>query len=396
MLFCKKLKNFYDIIIIGAGAAGLFCAIEAGKRGKKVLVIELAEKAGKKILISGGGRCNFTNINTSPDNFISENPHFAKSALARYSPQDFISLVEKHGIKYHEKKLGQLFCDGNANQIVDMLLNECNDAGVEVIYNCKIANVNKPDKFSLITNHVEFESESLVVASGGISIPKMGATDFGYSIAKKFGLKLTEIKPGLVPLTLHKRELDVFGSLSGLSFDAVVSCNKISFKESVLLTHKGLSGPAILQISSYWNGGDEIVIDILPGIDIENELKDNRTSSKQINKFLSQYLPQRFIDKWCELYFPPRSINKLSLKDISALSDMLHKWEIIPSGTEGFAKAEVTKGGIDTDELSSKTMESKKEKGLYFIGEAVDVTGWLGGYNFQWAWASAFAAGNAL
>jgi predicted Rossmann fold flavoprotein len=224
----------------------------------------------------------------------------------------------------------------------------------------------------------------------------MGATDFGYSIAKKFGIKLTEIKPGLVPLTLHKRELDAFGSLSGLSFDAEVSCNKMSFRESVLLTHKGLSGPAILQISSYWNGGDEIIINMLPGIDIENELKENRTSSKQINKFLSQYLPQRFIDKWCEMYFPPRSINKLSPKDISALSDKLHKWKIIPSGTEGFAKAEVTKGGIDTDELSSKTMESKKVKGLYLIGEVVDVTGWLGGYNFQWAWASAFAAGNAM
>lgn len=386
----------YHTIIIGAGAAGLFCAIEAGKRGKKVLIIEHAEKAGKKILISGGGRCNFTNINTSPDNFISENPHFAKSALARYKPQDFISLVEKHEIKFHEKKLGQLFCDGNANQIVEMLLKECNDAGVEVIYNCKIANINKPEKFSLITNHGEFESESLVVASGGISIPKMGATDFGYALAKKFGLKLTEIKPGLVPLTLHKKELDAFGSLSGVSFNAVVSCNNIRFKESVLFTHKGLSGPAILQISSYWNGGDEITIDMLPDIDIENEIKDNHSGTKQLNKFLSQYLPQRFIDKWCETYYASRQLNKLTAKDITFLADMLHKWKIIPSGTEGFAKAEVTKGGIDTDGLSSKTMESKKVKGLYFTGEVVDVTGWLGGYNFQWAWASGFAAGNAV
>ncbi len=390
------MSKHYQIIILGAGAAGLFCAIEAGKRGKKVLVIEHAEKAGKKILISGGGRCNFTNIYSSPDNFISENPHFAKSALARYTPQDFISIVEKHGIKYHEKKLGQLFCDGSSKQIVDMLLKECNDAGVEIIYNCKTANVNKNDEFSLITNHGEFECDSLVIASGGISVPKMGATDFGYSIAKKFGLKLTEIKPGLVPLTLHKRKLDVFGSLSGVSFDAEVTCNKISFRESVLFTHKGLSGPAILQISSYWNEGDEITIDMLPGFDIENELKENRTSSKQLNKFLSQYLPQRFIDKWCETYFASRQLNKLTPKEITILSEKLHSWKIIPSGTEGFAKAEVTKGGIDTDGLSSKTMESKKVKGLYFIGEVVDVTGWLGGYNFQWAWASAHAAGNAL
>jgi predicted Rossmann fold flavoprotein len=390
------MNSHYQIIIIGAGAAGLFCAIEAGKRGKKVLVIEHAEKAGKKILISGGGRCNFTNIYSSPDRFISENPHFAKSALARYTPQDFISLIEKHGIKYHEKKSGQLFCDGSSNQVIEMLLKECKDAGVEIIYNCKAAAVNKSDKFSLITNHGEFECEFLVIASGGISIPKIGATDFGYSIAKRFGLKLTEIKPGLVPLTLHKRELDIFGSLSGVSFDAKVSCNNITFNESVLFTHKGLSGPAILQISSYWNGGDEIIIDILPDIDIENDLKVNQNSTKQLNKFLSQYLPQRFIDKWCEMYFPTRPLNKLSSKDISALSEKLHKWKIIPSGTEGFAKAEVTKGGIDTDELSSKTMESKKVKGLYFIGEVVDVTGWLGGYNFQWAWASGYAAGNVI
>ncbi|RPI14635.1 MAG: NAD(P)/FAD-dependent oxidoreductase [Ignavibacteriae bacterium] len=389
------MSNNFEVIVIGAGAAGLFCAIEAGKRGRKVLVIEREEKAGKKILISGGGRCNFTNIYSSPDRFISDNPHFAISALARYTPQDFISLVKKHDIKYHEKKLGQLFCDGSSKQIVDMLLKECKDAGVEIIYNCKVANISKSDNFILITSHGEFECESLVIASGGISIPKMGATDFGYSIAKKFGLKLTEIKPGLVPLTLHKRELDVFGSLSGVSFDAVVSCNGVSFNESVLFTHRGLSGPAILQISSYWDGGKEIVIDILPGIDIIKEIENNR-SAKQLNKFLSLYLSQRFIDKWCEMYFPSRPVNKLSPKDIIILSEKLHNWKIIPSGTEGYEKAEVTKGGIDTDGLSSKTMECKKVKGLYFIGEVVDVTGWLGGYNFQWAWASGYACGNVL
>jgi predicted Rossmann fold flavoprotein len=387
--------NNFRIIIIGAGAAGLFCAIQAGKRGKQVLVIEHSEKAGKKILISGGGRCNFTNSYSSPDNFISDNPHFAKSALARYTPQNFISLVEKHGIKYHEKKLGQLFCDGSSKQIVDMLLNECKDAGVEIIYNCKVVNVSKSDSFKLVTNQGELECDSLIIASGGISIPKMGATDFGYTIAKKFGLRLTEIKPGLVPLTLHKRELDVFGSLSGVSFDAEVSCNGTRFNENVLFTHRGLSGPAILQISSYWDGGDEIIIDILPCTDIIKEIEKNK-SNKQLNKFLSLYLPQRFIDKWCEMYFPSRPINRLSPKEIAALSEKLHNWKIIPSGTEGFAKAEVTKGGIDTDELSSKTMESKKVKGLYFIGEVVDVTGWLGGYNFQWAWASGFAAGNYI
>lgn len=389
------MSNSYQIIIIGGGAAGLFCAIEAGKRGKKVLVIERAEKAGKKILISGGGRCNFTNIYSSPDRFISDNPHFAISALARFTPLDFISLVEKHGIKYHEKKLGQLFCDGSSKQIVDMLLKECKDAGVEILYNCIVANVSKSQKFALITNHGELICDSLVIASGGISIPKMGATDFGYSIAKKFGLKLTEIKPGLVPLTLHKKELDTFGSLSGVSFDAIVSCNNISFNESVLFTHKGLSGPAILQVSSYWEGGDEIEIDIIPGIDIELEIKNN-PSTKQLNNFLSQYLPERFSDKWCEMYFPSRPLNKLNQKDISTLSGMLHNWKIVPSGTEGFVKAEVTKGGIDTNELSSKTMESKKVKGLYFIGEVVDVTGWLGGYNFQWAWSSAFACASSF
>lgn len=384
-----------DTIIIGAGAAGLFCAIEAGKRGKKVLVIEHSEKPGKKILISGGGRCNFTNIYTPPDSFISDNPHFAKSALARYTPQDFISLVEKHGIKYHEKKLGQLFCDGNSTQIVDMLMKECKDAGVEIICNCKVANISKKDIFMLITNQGEYKSDSLVIASGGISIPKMGATDFGYIIAKKFGLQLTEIKPGLVPLTLHKKDLDAFGQLSGVSFNAKVTCKDISFKESVLFTHKGLSGPAILQISSYWSGGDEIIIDILPDIDIEREIKNNR-STKQLDNFLSQYLPERFIDKWCEIYFPSRQLNKLTAKEIAVLSEKLHNWKLIPSGTEGFSKAEVTKGGIDTDELSSKTMESKKVKGLYFIGEVVDVTGWIGGYNFQWAWASAYACGNSI
>jgi len=383
----------YSVIIIGAGAAGLMCAIEAGKRGKKVLVIEHAEKVGKKILISGGGRCNFTNIYAKPENFISNNPHFCKSALARYTPQDFISLAEKHKIKYHEKKLGQLFCDRSANEIVNMLLNECKDSGVEILTGCNVSTVTKGERFTIKTNLGEFTKDSLVIATGGISIPKMGATDYGYKIAKQFGLKLTEIKPGLVPLTWNKKDLIMFGDLSGVSIDAVVNCGKTTFRENILFTHKGLSGPAILQISSYWKKGEPIKINLLPDINIADELRANISSRMQLDNFLSGYLPKRFTVKWGELYFQSKPINQLKEKDIEFISEKLHSWHIIPSGTEGFDKAEVTCGGVDTGELSSKTMECKKVKGLYFIGEVVDVTGWLGGYNFQWAWASGFAAG---
>jgi hypothetical protein len=386
-------NNLKDIIIIGAGAAGLMCAIEAGKRGRKVLVLEHSEKAGKKILISGGGRCNFTNIYTKPENFLSDNHHFCKSALARFTPQDFISLVEKHKIKYHEKKLGQLFCDGSAREIVNMLLSECEDTGVEILTNCKVSKIKKNSDFTVETNLGEFKSNSLVIATGGISIPKMGATDFGYKIAKQFGLKLTEIKPGLVPLTWNKKDLKLFSDLSGVSIDAVVNCGKTNFRENILFTHKGLSGPAILQISSYWKKGEPIKINLLPEINIADELRANISSRMQLNNLLSGYLPKRFAVKWCELYFSSKPINQQKVKDIEFISEKLHSWHIIPSGTEGFDKAEVTCGGIDTGELSSKTMECKKVQCLYFIGEVVDVTGWLGGYNFQWAWASGFAAG---
>lgn len=387
------MSNNLDVIIIGAGAAGLICAIEAGKRGRKVLVIEHAEKVGKKILISGGGRCNFTNIYAKPENFLSSNPHFCKSALARYTPQDFISLVEKHKIKYYEKKLGQLFCNGSSKEIVDMLLKECKDAGVEILVNCKISKIVKKEKFELQTNLAEFTADSLIIATGGISIPKMGATEFGYKIAKQFGLKLTEIKPGLVPLTWNKKDLKLYGELSGVSINSIVSYNNASFGENILFTHKGLSGPAILQISSYWEKGKPITINLLPGINITDEIRKNLSSRMLLSNFLSLHLPHRFAEKWCEMNFRSKPINQLNDKDISFISDKLHKWQISPSGTEGFDKAEVTYGGVDTDELSSKTMESKKMKGLIFIGEAVDVTGWLGGYNFQWAWASGFAAG---
>ncbi|MFI5211482.1 MAG: NAD(P)/FAD-dependent oxidoreductase [Ignavibacteria bacterium] len=379
-----------DVIIIGAGAAGLMCAIEAGKRGRKVLVIESSEKIGKKILISGGGRCNFTNTNTRPENFISSNPHFCKSALARYTPNDFISLVEKHGIKYHEKKLGQLFCDGPAKQIVNMLIDECDDAGVEIIVNCKVESIAKEKNFQLATNNGEFESESLVIAAGGISIPQMGSTDFGYKTAKQFGIKVTKTVPGLVPFTLKEK---AFSDLSGISVDSIVSCIGISFRENILFTHKGLSGPAILQISNYWSEGDEISINLLPDKNFGELIAENFTSKMELVNFLSKLVSKRFAEKWCDIYFKSKPLNHLREKEILEISEKLHNWKIIPNGTEGFGKAEVTKGGVDTDELSSKTMESKKVKGLYFIGEVVDVTGWLGGYNFQWAWASGFAAG---
>lgn len=391
-----KIIEQYNTIIIGAGAAGLMCAIEAGKRGRKVLVLEHAEKIGKKILISGGGRCNFTNLDVKPENFISNNPHFSKSALARYTSQDFISLVEKHGIEYHEKKLGQLFCDGSAKEIVVMLQAECDEAGVEVKVNCiidkieQIKNESGETAFSITSNIGEFTTESLVIATGGISIPQMGATDFGYKIAKQFGIKLTKTVPGLVPFTLSDK---TYSELSGLSIDSIVSCNDVRFRENILFTHKGLSGPAILQISSYWDQGDEVRIDLIPGINIISLIEENKPSKTELVNVLAKIYPKRFAEKWCEVNFPTKPVNRLSEKEISQIKEILHNWVIIPKGTEGFGKAEVTKGGVDTDELSSKTMGSKKVHGLYFIGEVVDVTGWLGGYNFQWAWASGFAAG---
>ena len=380
----------YGVIIIGAGAAGLMCAIEAGNRGRKVIVLESAEKVGSKILISGGGRCNFTNTNTSPECFISENPHFCKSALARYTPYDFISLVEKHEIKYHEKKLGQLFCDGSAKEIIDMLLKECRDAGVEIIADCMVRKISKEKDFRVLTNDKEYITESLVIATGGISIPKMGATDFGYNRAKQFGLTITEIKPGLVPLTFSKWKFD---ELSGVSIDAIVSCGSSSFRENILFTHKGLSGPAILQISNYLNPDDIISINLLPERNFEDILNNEKLSRIMLDNFLSQYLPKRFMEKFCEQYFPAMPLYKLKETIFPEIAEKIHNWKLKPTGTGGFSKAEVTLGGVSTDELSSKTMESKKIKGLYFIGELVDVTGWLGGYNFQWAWASGYAAG---
>jgi predicted Rossmann fold flavoprotein len=385
-----------DVIIIGGGAAGLFCAIAAGRRGRSVLLIEHAEKVGKKILISGGGRCNFTNLYTAPENFICSNPNFHKSALARFSPQDFIELVEKHRIKYHEKKLGQLFCDGSSQEIMRMLLKECAAAGVEIRVSCKIESVDKNQFFTLTTNQGRFECQSLVVATGGLSIPKMGATDFGYRLAKQFGLRVIATKPALVPFTRAEPDRQVFNPLSGVSIDAQVSLGEHSFRENILFTHQGLSGPAILQISSYWNPGESIQIDLMPDLRVEELLKEERESLKEIQTLLSRYWPSRFAQVWAEVYAPAKPIRQYSNQDLRAVSENIHCWRIKPEETEGYRKAEVTAGGVDTDELSSKTMEARKAPGLYFIGEVVDVTGQLGGFNFQWAWASGYATGQAV
>ena len=382
-----------DVIVIGAGAAGLFCAAAAGKRGRSVLVLEHADKVGKKILISGGGRCNFTNVDTSPENFLSANPSFHKSALARYTPSDFIALVAKHGVSYHEKKLGQLFCDDNARQIVNLLLSECAEAGVRLRVNCEVRSVRKAELFTVETSQGTFESSSLVIATGGLSIPKIGATDFGYRIARQFGLRIVQPKPALVALTLNANDQRVFGELSGVSVEAVVSCWSAQFRENILITHKGLSGPAILQISSYWNEGEAVTLDLLPQLSAPDLLREKHQEGIALGTLLGYHLPQRFARAWADLYPPVKPMKQYSVKELETIAQSLHHWQLHPNGTEGFAKAEVTLGGLDTDELSSKTMEAKKAPGLYFIGEVVDVTGWLGGYNFQWAWASGFAAG---
>ncbi len=385
--------NDKDVIVIGGGAAGLFCAIEAAKRGRKVVVLEHAERVGKKIGISGGGRCNFTNIYTSPDNFLSANPSFCKSALARYTPADFIALVRKHNIGFHEKKLGQLFCDEGSGRIIDMLLNECSDAGVEVACRSSVQSIAKNERFEIDLGGRQLRSESLVIATGGLSIAPLGATDFGYRIARQFGLEIEETKPGLVPFTLTKDVLQQLAPISGVSVDAAVSCNGKEFRENLLVTHRGLSGPAILQISLYRKPGEAIEIDLLPDQDALKLLTEHEKSETTLAKFLSQFLPKRFAQAWCDLNCPSQPLNRYTPRQLSEIATKLHHWRVIPSGTEGYKKAEVTAGGVSTKELSSQTMEARKVKGLYFIGEVVDVTGQLGGYNFQWAWASGYAAG---
>jgi predicted Rossmann fold flavoprotein len=361
-----------------------------------VVLLEHAERIGKKIAISGGGRCNFTNINTSPDNFISANPHFCKSALARYTPSDFISLVEKHGIHYHEKKLGQLFCDEGSRRIIEMLLHECEAARVAVRCGVAVRKAEKKAEFEVETETGSVVSQSLVVATGGLSIPTLGATDFGYRMARQFGLAIQEPRPALVPFTLSSRTQSELTTLSGISVDALVSCNGQQFRENILVTHRGLSGPAILQISSYWQPGAAIAINLLPEHDAGKLLREQQNREIELANFLSQYLPRRFAHAWCALNAPSQPLKRFTPARLANIAERLNHWEIVPAGTEGYKKAEVTAGGVATGELSSQTMEVKKVPGLYFIGEVVDVTGQLGGYNFQWAWASGYAAGQSV
>jgi predicted Rossmann fold flavoprotein len=386
----------YDVIIIGAGAAGLMCAIEAGKRGRRVLVLEHNSCSGEKIRISGGGRCNFTNLNVNSANYISQNPNFVKSALTRYTPSDFISLVDKYHIPYHEREHGQLFCDGSAEQLIRMLLEECRLAKVEIRTNCHVKSINKIENFQVVTDNSMLKTSSLVIATGGLSIPKTGATPFGFKIAEQFGINIIPPKPGLVPLKFSAKDFEVFKDLSGISIDAEASCNGMPFRENILITHRGLSGPAILQVSSYWKKGDPISIYLLPGIDVLNVLTVNHQSKKQLATILEQFMPSRFIKAWLVQRGGSKPMNKYSLSDLRTINKALTSWQLTPIGTEGYEKAEVTVGGIDTRELSSKTMEAKKAPGLYFIGEVVDVTGWLGGYNFHWAWSSGWASGQAV
>ncbi len=384
----------FDAIIIGAGAAGLFCAIEAGKRKRKVLVIEHNAQIGRKILISGGGRCNFTNIHTKAENFISQNPHFCKSALSRYTPQDFVELVKKHRIEFYEKKLGQFFCRESARLIVEMLVQECAKAKVEIRTNCSVKSVEKNELFEVETNQGKFVGESLIIATGGLSFPKIGATDFGYRLAKRFGLKIVETRPALVPLVFADGKN--FSKLAGISVDSNISCGKKEFRENILFTHRGLSGPATLQISNYWQKNKSVSIDLLPETNVLALLEKNLSSKQTLDNFLSRFLPNRFAENFAEQHFPNKPLNQLSKKEVEKIAETLNNWQVSFDETEGYHKAEVTLGGISTSELSSQTMESKRVEKLFFIGEIMDVTGWLGGYNFQWAWSSAFAAGQIV
>lgn len=384
----------FDVLILGAGAAGLMCAVEAGKRGRRVAVLERAERIGKKILISGGGRCNFTNLHCTAENFISANPHFARSALARYTPQDFIRLVKKHGIPYHEKTLGQLFCDHSAHEIVSMLERECRAARVEIFTGIHVEMVERAGDFTVRAGERTFHAPSVVVATGGLSIPKMGATGFGYDLARQFGLKIIPTRPALVPLVLNATDKNHYRDLSGVSAEVTASMNKQTFREKMLITHRGLSGPAILQISSYWKSTEPIRIDLVPDAQVTESLlaQDARRDISALKMALRSVLPQRLADRWLDLH-PPRGWSNHALEEWER---EVHSWRVLPEGTEGYDKAEVTVGGVDTNELSAKTMESRKIPGLYFIGEVVDVTGHLGGFNFQWAWASGFCAGQAV
>ncbi|MBS1998183.1 MAG: NAD(P)/FAD-dependent oxidoreductase [Cyanobacteria bacterium SZAS LIN-2] len=392
------MQNF-DVIVIGAGGAGMLCAALAGQKGRSVAILDHNEIVGRKILISGGGRCNFTNIDARPENFVSQNPHFCKSALARYRPRDFVKLVESYRIRYHEKKLGQLFCNDSAKQIVDLLMGEMHKGKVRLILSTKINTVNKDnEKFIVTTESGDFSCDSLVIASGGLSIPQIGATGFGYDIARQFGLNIVETAPALDGFTWSHADLDRFGPLAGVSIDSCVSVGKASFRENILFTHTGLSGPASLQASLYWQRGKKISIDLSPDLDVGRYLwkRKQEGARQEIKNLLSEILPKRFAEAFIESKKLSGPVTGLAEKTIQALGDSLKNWQIEPHSTVGYRKAEVTRGGVDTSHLSSKTMECKDVKGLYFIGEVVDVTGQLGGYNFQWAWASAVSAAEAL
>lgn len=387
-----------DVIVIGAGAAGLMCAAQAGYRGRSVTVLDMGKKPGRKILISGGGRCNFTNENASPENYLCGNPHFVKSCLSRYTQHDFIELVDRHGLAYHHKTLGQLFCDNSAQDIVDILLTECEWAGVNVALRNEVLSVEKTASGYLVSTEQEtYQCESLVVAAGGLTMPKLGATPIGYKIAEQFGLKVLPTMAALVPFTLHQHDKDRFAGLSGISIPCIVSSeDDTSFKENILFTHRGLSGPAILQISSFWRAGQAVTINLLPELDLTAQLATWRETQaqKSLKNSLATILPKRFVEILHESKaIPDCNVNQLTHSQIDELANYIHNWQIKPNGTEGYRTAEVTLGGVDTDELSSKTFEAKKSQGLYFIGEVTDVTGWLGGYNFQYAWSCGFAAG---
>lgn len=394
---CSAMEAF-DVVVLGAGAAGLMCAITAGNRGRRALLLDHAERPGAKILISGGGRCNFTNLNVTPERFISENPHFCKSALSRYTQQDFINLVQRHRIEYHEKALGQLFCDGSAREILAMLLAECAAAGVDLRLGHKIVEVGRNDRFRVQTSKGDFAAKSVVLATGGLSIPKLGASGLAYEVARQFGLTIVEPRPGLVPLKFSGKTQALCQDLAGVSADTVVSLGRESFRENILFTHRGLSGPAILQISSYWREGDTLTIDLAPMLDAEDFLsKRKRTRPKaELKTVLSEVLPARLAHAMVETAQQGVTIANLPDNILTATAARLKHWRVGPSGSEGMAKAEVTVGGIDTTELSSRTMEARNVPGLFIIGEAVDVTGWLGGYNFQWAWSSGWCAGQAI
>jgi len=386
----------HDLIVIGGGAAGLMCAIEAGKRGRRVLLLEHANRVGKKILMSGGGRCNFTNLHATPDDYLSANPHFCKSALARYTQWDFIAMAERHGIAWHEKELGQLFCDESSKLIVKMLLDECAEASVQIETDCSIEQVRRDSEgFALNTMRGTLRCASLVVASGGLSIPKMGATGFGYELARQFGHRVLATRAGLVPLTLSGKHLDDYADLSGVALPVIAATAERSFRAGFLITHRGLSGPAILQISSYWQPGEPLHLNLLPDTDARDYLNSQQRErpAAELKTVLSEALPKRLAQRLCELRFGNRPMRQHRPAELREIAAQLQAWPVVASGTEGYRTAEVTLGGVDTDELSSTTMESRKVPGLYFIGEVVDVTGHLGGFNFQWAWASGHAAG---